>query len=264
MGGQPDSVAASKDGALLAVAIENERDEDLNDGVLPQAPAGFVSLFKVADGALDCGSQIKVDLTGLAEVGSTDPEPEFVDFNMAGELVVTMQENNHLAIIDGATGEVINHFSAGAVDLQNVDVDEERAFTFDGTLTNVPREPDAVHWLDNERFVTANEGDYEGGSRGLTIWNKDGSIVWDSGMSVDHLVARLGHYPEKRSGNKGSEPEGLEVATFDDETLIFVLLERASLALVYKDTGAAPEFIQALPSGIGLRGLWPFRPRICW
>jgi hypothetical protein len=254
LGGQPDSIAASKDGSMLAVAIENERDEDLNDGVLPQEPAGFVSLFKVAEGALDCDSQIKVDMTGLAEVGGSDPEPEFVDFNMAGELVVTMQENNHLVILDGATGEVKNHFSAGAVDLANVDTEEERAFTFDGTLDAVVREPDAVKWLDNDRFVTANEGDYEGGSRGFTIWNKDGSIVWDSGMSVDHLVARLGHYPEKRSGNKGSEPEGLEVAKFGDDTLIFVLLERASLVLVYKDTGAEPEFIQALPSGIGPEG----------
>lgn len=254
LGGQPDSIAASKDGAMLAAAIENERDEDLNDGVLPQEPAGFVSLFKVVEGALDCDSQIKVDLTGLAEVGGSDPEPEFVDFNMAGELVVTMQENNHLIILDGATGEVKNHFSAGAVDLANVDTEEERAFTFDGSLDAVVREPDAVKWLDNDRFVTANEGDYEGGSRGFTIWNKDGSIVWDSGMSVDHLVARLGHYPEKRSGNKGSEPEGLEVAKFGDDTLIFVLLERASMVLVYKDTGAEPEFIQALPSGIGPEG----------
>jgi hypothetical protein len=254
LGGQPDSIAASKDGAMLAVAIENERDEDLNDGVIPQEPAGFVSLFKVADGALDCDSQIKVDLAGLAEVGGSDPEPEFVDFNMAGELVVTMQENNHLVVLDGATGDVKNHFSAGAVDLANVDTEEERAFTFDGTLDAVVREPDAVKWLDDDRFVTANEGDYEGGSRGFTIWNKDGSIVWDSGMSVDHLVARLGHYPEKRSGNKGSEPEGLEVAKFGDDTLIFVLLERASLVLVYKDTGAEPEFIQALPSGIGPEG----------
>ncbi|MCF4098910.1 esterase-like activity of phytase family protein [Maritalea mediterranea] len=254
LGGQPDSIAASKDGAMLAVAIENERDEDLNDGVLPQAPAGFVALFKVAEGALDCDSQIKVDLTGLAEVGASDPEPEFVDFNMAGELVVTLQENNHLVVLDGVTGEVKNHFSAGAVDLVNVDTEEERALTFDGTLSAVVREPDAVKWLDNDRFVTANEGDYEGGSRGFTIWNKDGSIVWDSGMSVDHLVARLGHYPEKRSDNKGSEPEGLEVAKFGADTLIFVLLERASLVLVYKDTGGEPEFIQALPSGIAPEG----------
>jgi len=36
MGGQPDSVAHSPNGKYVAVAIENERDEDLGDGVPPQ------------------------------------------------------------------------------------------------------------------------------------------------------------------------------------------------------------------------------------
>lgn len=255
VGGQPDSIARSKDGSKIAIAIENERDEDLNDGVIPQMPAGNVVIFDVVDGAVDCGSMTTVDVTGLAAIAGTDPEPEFVDFNNLGEIVLTMQENNHLAIIDGASGAVKSHFSAGSVDLDNIDTAEERALTFASSKRDVPREPDAVKWLDDNRFVTANEGDYEGGSRGFTIWNKDGSIAWDSGNSVDHLAARLGHYPEKRSGNKGSEPEGLEVAKFGDETLIFVLLERASLALVYKDTGGAPEYLQALPSGIGPEGV---------
>jgi hypothetical protein len=38
--GQPDSVAISKDGKYMAVVIENERDEDVNDGAPPQLPAG--------------------------------------------------------------------------------------------------------------------------------------------------------------------------------------------------------------------------------
>ena len=254
VGGQPDSVAKSKDGAMIAIAIENERDEDLNDGVIPQLPEGSVVVFDIADDMADCATMRTVDVTGISDIAPSDPEPEFVDFNGLGEIVLTMQENNTLAIIDAKAGEVTASFSAGSVDLANIDTEEERAFTFDGSLTGVPREPDAVKWLDNDRFVTANEGDYEGGSRGFSIWNKSGEVLWDSGNSIDHLAARLGHYPEKRSGNKGSEPEGLEVATFGENTYIFVSLERASLALVYKDTGAAPEFVQALPSGIGPEG----------
>ncbi len=42
LGGQPDSIAVSGDGRYAAVAIENERDEDLGDGRPPQAPPGFV------------------------------------------------------------------------------------------------------------------------------------------------------------------------------------------------------------------------------
>ena len=51
LGGQPDSLAKSKDGAFLAIAIENERDEEVNDGDLPQAPAGFVVKLPVTGGA---------------------------------------------------------------------------------------------------------------------------------------------------------------------------------------------------------------------
>ena len=65
------------------MAIENERDEDLNDGGLPQAPAGFLVLAGFSGGALDCAGLVKVDLTGLAALAPEDPEPEFVDFNDA-------------------------------------------------------------------------------------------------------------------------------------------------------------------------------------
>jgi hypothetical protein len=254
LGGQPDSVDVSADGKFVAVAIENERDEDLNDGEIPQLPAGTVTIFNLAEGAIDCDSIKRVDLTGLAEIGGTDPEPEFVDFNSANEIVVSMQENNHFAVVDAATGELVSHFSAGSVDLEHIDVEEERAFTFDGAQAARLREPDAVKWLDDNRFVAANEGDYNGGSRGFTIYNKDGSVAFESGTSLEVLAARAGHYPEKRSGNKGVEPEGLTTGTFGDQQYFFVLLERASLIGVYKDTGAEPEFVQLLPSGIGPEG----------
>jgi hypothetical protein len=255
LGGQPDSVAINDDGSMLAVAIENERDEDLNDGVIPQLPAGNVTLIAISDGAPDCEDMTVVDLAGLAEIAPEDPEPEFVDFNSAGEVVVTIQENNHIAIIDSVTGAVSGHFTAGAVDLANVDVEEEGALTFTAEQPGRLREPDAVKWLDDERFVTADEGDYEGGSLTFTIFNRDGSVAFDPGVAFEYAVVIAGHYPEGRSGNKGAEPEGLETATFGDQTYIFVASERGSIVGVYKDTGGAPEFSQLLPSGIGPEGL---------
>ncbi|MEH6725803.1 MAG: esterase-like activity of phytase family protein [Hyphomicrobiales bacterium] len=255
LGGQPDSIAISPDKSLVAVAIENERDEDFEDGVIPQLPAGNVTVFSLKDGLPVCDSMKVVDLTGLADIAGSDPEPEFVDFNAMNEIVVTLQENNYLAVIDGVTGEVKSHFSAGSVDLENVDVEEEGALTFDGKLDTVPREPDAVQWLDTDRFVTANEGDYKGGSRGFTIFRKSGEVLYDSGLDFEYRVAMAGHYPEGRSSNKGSEPEGLEVGTFNGDTFIFVLSERGSVVGVYRDTGAAPEFVQLLPTGLAPEGV---------
>ena len=253
LAGQPDSIAAAPDGAFLAVAIENERDEDLGDGGLPQLPGGSVQIVPVADGAMDCDAIITADVTGLAFVAPEDPEPEFVDVNSQGQIAVTMQENNHIVILN-ADGSVASHFSAGAVNLENVDVAEERALTFDGKQPARLREPDAVQWLDDDRLAIANEGDWNGGSRGFTIFNKDGDELFESGLSLEYEAAMLGHYPEKRSGNKGVEPEGMEVGAFGDDRYLFVLLERSSLVGVYRDTGGAPEFVQALPSGVGPEG----------
>ncbi|WP_367717177.1 esterase-like activity of phytase family protein [Nitratireductor sp. GISD-1A_MAKvit] len=255
LSGQPDSIAASPDGRLLAVAIENERDEDLNDGVIPQLPAGDLKIFDLTEGSPDCESMKTVSLNGLSEIAAEDPEPEFADFNESGEIVVTLQENNHIVVVSANSGEVTGHFPAGQVTLENIDTLDDGAINFDQTVRDLKREPDAVKWLDNDRFVTANEGDYEGGSRGFTIFSRSGDVLYDSGNELEFRAAAVGHYPDKRSDAKGTEPEGLEVATFGDQRYIFVALERASLVAVYRDTGGQPEFVQVLPSGIGPEGL---------
>lgn len=253
LGGQPDSIAAGN--GFVAIAIENERDEDLNDGVIPQLPAGNLTLVDLNDGVPDCDTLRVIDMTGLAEIAGSDPEPEFVAIN-GSNVVVTIQENNHLAIVDASNGEVTANFSAGTVNLSMIDTEEEGVISATASLENVAREPDAVKWLDDAHFVTANEGDYEGGSRGFTIFNVDGTVVFDSGNTLEHLAMRLGHYPEERSGNKGAEPEGIEIATYGDRTLLFVGLERAGLIAVYDvNDPAAPTFLQALPAGIGPEGL---------
>ncbi|MFN3364204.1 MAG: alkaline phosphatase, partial [Allorhizobium sp.] len=181
IGGQPDSVAVAKDGSFVAIAIENERDEDVNDGALPQMPAGDLVILSLNDGAADCGSIKRVALTGLAEIAPEDPEPEFVAINSLGEIAVTLQENNHIAIVDGKTGEVKSHFSAGTVDLTGIDTKSDGALKFSGTKEGVLREPDAVKWLDDDRLVIANEGDWNGGSRGFTIFDKTGKVAYESG-----------------------------------------------------------------------------------
>ena len=254
LGGQPDSVAVAPDGSFAAIAIENERDEEVNEGALPQMPAGYLVVVPLKDGTADCAGLKKVDMTGLAAIAGDDPEPEFVTINEAGEIALTLQENNHIVIIDGNTAKVTSNFSAGSVDLTGVDVKTDGKLDFTGKQDARLREPDAVKWLDKDRLVVANEGDWKGGSRGFTIFSKDGKVLYENGNALEQAIARIGHYPEKRSKAKGVEPEGLEVATFGKDRFIFVLSERGSVVGVYKDTGAAPELTQLLPSGISPEG----------
>ncbi len=153
VGGQPDSTVVSRDGRFLVVVIENERDEKLNRGELPQLPPGNLTIIPLSEAGLDCNGLRRVDLTGLATVAPDDPEPEFVDVNARGEAVVTLQENNHIVIVDLATARVTSHFSAGTVTLDKIDATRDGVIRPTQRVENVVREPDAVKWLDDERFV---------------------------------------------------------------------------------------------------------------
>lgn len=253
LGGQPDSVAIAPDGSFLAVAIENERDEEVNDGDLPQAPAGFLAIVPLENGRLDCAALVRAELTGLGGVAPEDPEPEFVDVNAAGDIAVTLQENNAVAVLD-RTGKVLSHFSAGSVDLDGIDTKDDGALRFTDSLRGVAREPDSVQWIGTDRLAVANEGDWQGGTRGWTIFTRSGEVVYDSGATLERAVAEIGHYPDGRSDAKGIEPEGLEVARFGDEDFAFVLSERGSVVAVYRLGDGDPVLTQILPSGISPEG----------
>ena len=122
-------------------------------------------------------------------------------------------------------------------------------------VAQVPREPDGVTWMGTEYFATADEGDLHGGSRGFTIFSRNGDIVYSSASELDHLAARIGHYPEGRSGNKGVEPENVFYGVFSGVPLLFVNLERASLIAVYDVTDpTTPKYRQVLPSSVGPEG----------
>jgi hypothetical protein len=255
IGGQPDSVARSADGSFIAIAVENERNEDLNDGALPQLPAGYLVKIGVRDGVADCANQQKIDVTGLSDIAGDDPEPEFVDINDAGEIVLTLQENNHIVVI-GADGAVARHFSAGSIDLEGIDTKRDGSLEFTGTKDGVAREPDGVKWIDADHFAVANEGDWKGGSRSFTIFNKDGTVVYESGSSLEHAIVEIGHYPEHRSHSKGVELESVEAAVFNNTPMLFVASERASVIGVYDVTDlSAPVLMQLLPSGVSPEGM---------
>jgi hypothetical protein len=267
LAGQPDSIAVAPSGDHAAIVIENERDEDEDDGLIPQPPAGLLQILDL-DGAPGRWSLRDVDLTGLAEVAPDDPEPEYVDINDRDRAVVSMQENNHLVVVNLRNGRVVSDFSAGTVDVRRVDTTEEEIgpdgagdITLDGRLDDRRREPDSVHWVDRDTFATANEGDYtdaegvEGGSRSFTLFNADGTVEYEAGNRFEHEVVRAGHYPEARSENKGVEPEGLEVGTIRGVTYLFVGSERANVVGVYAMRNGRPRFQQLLPTGIGPEGL---------
>jgi len=205
--GQPDSVAISPDQRFVAIAIENERNEDLEDGGgLPQLPAGFLNILVTESDDVMEWELSKVELTGLdGPVEPDDPEPEYVDINDDNICVLTLQENNGIVLIDLEDQAVISSFTAGTVDLTNIDVIENDVIyqNSSATLSDLPREPDGVTWISTENFVTSDEGDWLGGTRGFTVYDKEGNIVYTSAEELETLAIKYGHYPEGRAENKG-------------------------------------------------------------
>lgn len=287
LGGQPDSIAIDPKGQYAVIAIENERDEEacpdgsggLIDsaygdetaceeagaelGGLPQLPGGFLEVVNLK-GTPSQWRMERMEIAGVADIAPEDPEPEYVSINRKGKAVVTLQENNHILVVDLKKRRVQRDFSAGRVDLAGIDKEKNKLIEPKDSLSSVPREPDAVSWVGRRYFATANEGDYHGGSRGFSLFNRKGNLVFDSAASFEHLAMRIGHYPEKRSAKKGTEPEGVASARFgnDRNRFLFVGAERGNFVAVYRvNRKGKPEYVQALPTGVGPEGLLPVPER---
>ncbi|RKR88022.1 phytase-like protein with esterase activity [Micromonospora pisi] len=279
LGGQPDSIAISKDKRYAAIAIENERDEDAappggEDGDLPQAPAGFLQIVDLTGGNPSHWRTRPVALTGAdgsalpafvaaGFAAPTDPEPEYVSINRNNEVALTLQENNGIVLVDLPSGRIIRAFNAGTASISGIDTVEDGAIDLTGSIKDVPREPDAVAWIDDRYLATANEGDWRGGTRGWSVFDsRTGRVAWDAGNSFERLAVTYGLHNEDRVEKKGTEPEGVAVAEYDGVRYAFVGSERSNFVAVYDISRPAnPVFKQVLPATNGPEGLLPIPGR---
>jgi len=220
--GQPDSVATSPDERYVVIAIENERDEDLGEGGLPQLPTGFLYVLMTEPEDLmqwELSPLFLADLPGVIE--PDDVEPEFVAISTSNIAVVTLQENNGLVLVDLENMEVTSSFPAGTVTLTNIDVNEDGMIfqNASAVLKDLPREPDGVVWISPDMFVTADEGDWNGGTRGFTIFDTGGNVVYTSGNEMETIATLYGHYPDHRADAKGMSFAVIKLLLF---SLIFL------------------------------------------
>lgn len=94
------------------------------------------------------------------------------------------------------------------------------------------------------------DGDYDelyiSGTRSFSIIRSDGSLIYDSGDEFDRITAALfpAHYNcsntnntlDARSPNRGTEPEGVAIATIGDSIYAFICLERIGGVAMYNIT----------------------------
>ena len=266
----PDDVHFSPSGKWLAVANEAE-EYWIEDGEWRSHP-GSVTLIDLTEGllegvvrevrfealpqghgltTLDAGRFLEREVDGEeVEIpfDSGDPahlEPEYTAFAPDEATVyASLQENNGVAAVDVASATVRNIIALGTTE-HLADLDDDGRVSFTDTLRAF-REPDQVAVTPDGRYlVTADEGDTEpkasktrngpaGGGRTLSVVDlAAGEVIGDTGNQLDEAAHAAGIYPDGRSDNKGSEPEGVVAFEAAGGTWAVVALERAdALALV--------------------------------
>ena len=95
------------------------------------------------------------------------------------------------------------------------------------------------------------------GARSFSIWNGNtGKIVYDSKNDVDKKTYELGTYDDKRSDDKGSEPEAVVAAKMGNQNILFVGLERSDAFMVYDATNpTSPQYLQTVKTGDAPEGI---------
>lgn len=104
--------------------------------------------------------------------------------------------------------------------------------------------------------ISTVDGDFDGdgdfdelysyGARSFSIFDSAGAMVHDSGAELAQVADDAGIYPDGRSDNKGSEPEGVTTGVVGSTTLAFIGLERADAVAVYDVTVPASPVFKAL------------------
>lgn len=271
----PDSVAlvGSEQTLRAVVAIENEETNAAGDATTPGVRPGRIDVVGLQDlyGGSSTGLQsieLVEPLRAAAGVQfAADPQPEFVSVNRTTQkAVISLQENNAIAIVDlsnNAAPRLEAVFSAGTVTrTTNADLLNDKEIRLTQTFTG-RREPDAVAWVNNDVFATANEGDTSRssdgvypGARGFTLFDTKGAVVYETGDRSEKNAVQHGHYLDTRSTAKGVEIEGVASAVFGGTAFLFAGSERGHFVEVHRlDNVAAPTFVQLLPTGFSPEGV---------
>jgi len=208
----------------------------------------------------------------------------FKDFNTADNAIDVSDKDDKIAFnpwkVKGMfMPDAISHFSANNVPYfvtanegdareytGNTDIKRMKDLTLDATVF-----PDAATLKLEPNLgrlnLIADMGDTDGdgdldemvafGARSFSIWNGNtGKIVYDSKNDVDKKTNELGSYDDKRSDDKGSEPEAVVVAKMGNQNILFVGLERSDAFMTYDVTNpASPQYLQTVKTGDAPEGV---------
>ncbi len=200
-----------------------------------------------------------------------DFEPEYIAVDDDDEFAfVTLQEANAVAVLDLAQNAFTQVIGLGAKDfnvvgneIDPIDNRPTASVVFQTVSAKGLYMPDSVatyQWRGDTYVVYANEGDFRedgvdritpaanqlglvsppsgsdasfaAGAHSFSIRDTDGNLVYDSGSQLDREAYARSIYDDRRSDEKGVEPEGVALLDIAARTYAFIGLERTTQSAV--------------------------------
>lgn len=232
-----DSVKVSPDGryGLLAVDAQEQGVAAVTAVDIVGAPAEWTT------------RRITFDKTHPAFDGAVNLAPENIDIDAGNRAALGFQSLEAVAVVDLVTGATLDVFGMGT-STRSFDpgTDDGGVFTPGPVRTSGERAPDGIAIYDGY-LLTPNE---EGGARSWSVFDENGTVVFDSGAELEQAHSYQGMYRE-------NDPEFEQVETgvygtgADAEPFAFIGSERWGTLSVYRiDDPEAPRLTQIFGSNI--------------
>ena len=257
---EPEYIAISDDSKTAWVSLqENNGMAKVNlvtKTIEAIYPLGFKDYNQAGNEIDPSNEDGKTELRNVPVYGMYQPDAiTYVNINGVG-YVISANEGDAREYIDDKGTDTED-------DDEDVFVNEERIKKIDLDPTAFPNAADLQKEEELGRLKIAldlgdtdGDGDYDKlysyGARSFSIWSENGTLVYDSGNSIASKTLELTparfNDEDKRSDDKGAEPEAVEVLNIEDERyILFVGLERTDQVLVYDITiPTAPTFLSIL------------------
>ncbi len=243
---EPEYIAVSKDSKTAWVSLQE------NNGI-----AKVNLATKVIEDIYPLGFKDHNLVNNSLDVSDKDDEKTLKNWNIKGmyqpDAITAVNINGIEYVISANEGDARDYDGFS----EEVRVDDLTLDTSVYTATNI-QEKEQLGRLKTTTTLgdSDNNGEveqiYSYGTRSFSIWSADGDLVYDSGNDIAtqtlSLTPDVFNGQDKRSDDKGAEPESVEVLNIADQRyILFVGLERNDQVLVYDITNPnAPSFLTIL------------------
>jgi len=236
---EPEYISVTPDGTTAFVALQENNalaKIDLGTNDIEILPLGYKD-HNLPGNGLDADKEDKTAvITPLPVFGMY--QPDSIDTYSVGGM-------NYVVTANEGDGRDYDEYSDEA-DLGDLTLDP-LAFS-PAELAALNAVPDLT--VTNALGDIDNDGEYEEvyvyGARSFTIFDENGTLVFDSGDQIEQIVAAQdpdffnanndNNKIDNRSDNKGPEPEALIVEEIDGQVIAFVGLERQGGVMLFDIT----------------------------